>query len=117
MYMVDDRERRKARIICRCLLSRYESVRIAAWSAVSGRSLSHLVLSRLERMPVRELMVWEVLMAIDWMASDLKSKKDRARMVRFVKRMERHGTRSPLLAWKIDDTLYCDLHLNQPREE
>ena len=54
-------------------------------------------------------------MAVDQMADYLTSPKDRERLVRFVKKMEVQGTRSPYLAYKIDDTLYCDLHLDQPR--
>ncbi len=82
-----------------------------------GPRLARMVLSRLEAKPIEEVMVWEVLMAVDWMAHDLTAEKDRQRMVQFVKRMEQRGTRSGLLAFKIDDTLYCDLHLGQPREE
>jgi hypothetical protein len=108
---------RRADIIAGGLLSRYKSVRQSSWVAVGGPRLARMVLSRLEAKPIEEVMVWEVLMAVDWMAHDLTAEKDRQRMVQFVKRMEQRGTRSGLLAFKIDDTVYCDLHLGQPREE
>jgi len=113
---VRGRLRRKADIITRGLLSKYKAVRIASWIAVrEGPRLCRLLLSRLEAKPINEVMVWEVLMAVDQMADYLTSPKDRERLVRFVKKMEVQGTRSPYLAYKIDDTLYCDLHLDQPR--
>jgi hypothetical protein len=56
-------------------------------------------------------------MAVDQMADYLTSERDRQRLVQFVKRLEEHGTRSYLVEWKIEDTLYCDLHLNLPQHE
>lgn len=113
--------KRKADIIARGLLSKYESVRIASWGAILchryGLRLSRMVLSRLEAKPTAELMVWEVLMAVDQMAEYLTSERDRRRLVQFVKRLEQHGTRSYLVEWKIEETLYSDLHLNQPRDQ
>ena len=113
--------KRKADIIARGLLSKCESVRVASWGAITcsrhGLRLSRMVLSRLEAKPTPELMLWEVLMAVDQMADHLTARRDRQRLVHFVKRLEAHGTRSYLVEWKIEETLYSHLHLNQPREE
>ena len=113
--------KRTADVLARGLLSKYKSVRIASWGAILcrryGLRLSRMVLSRLEAKPTAELMVWEVLMAVDQMADYLTSERDRKRLVQFVKRLEAHGTRSYLVEWKIEETLYSDLHLNQPRDQ
>lgn len=114
---------RRADIIARGLVSRYESLRQSSWAAVDSRPLARLVLDRLEARPTKEVMVWEVLTAVDSMLRYLTSKKDRARLVCFVARMEplvdtlRPGRRSSFFAWKLDETLHGERFLNQPREE
>jgi hypothetical protein len=104
---------RKADLITRGLLSRYKSVRCRAYCSLGGPRLARMVLSRLEALPIEDVVTWDVLMAIDDMTDYLPSPADRARLVRFVKRLEAHGTRSFYVSWKIDETLYSDLHLNQ----
>jgi len=114
---------RRADIVASGLVSRYESVRQSSWPAVDGLRLARLVLDRLEARPIREVMVWEVLMAVDNMLRYLIGAKDRDRVARFVKRMESlvgqlpRGKRSSLLAWKIDQTMHAERFLNMPREE
>lgn len=115
LRLVKRRDKKVADAILRGLMSSSRALRQAAWAAVSNRTQAMNLLSHLEQINTKQLMVWEVLMAIDWMANYLRGKRYRERLVKLVRRLEQTPTRSRSLRWKIEDTLYAPMHLNQHR--
>ena len=110
---VPNHRRKKTDIVLENLFAKQESVRqAAAFAVMMDKAVALAVLARLEKLEPHRLLNFELICSIDCLAEELNP-AGRERVIRLLKRLEevKHTSRSGYVRWKIEESLYSQLHL------